>query len=113
MARESGQYRRPSQTPVRRLPAVRFQLPAGTAPRMNATPVICHRCLTDQTMPSAWAAVALIRKLRKTAKASGTAAKLRRAPIFVSANAVPSGKAAVAKKSDTVNPNRGGDTHHK
>jgi hypothetical protein len=36
--------------------------------------------------------------------ANGAATKLRSAPIFVSASAVPSGNAAVAKKSDTVKP---------
>jgi hypothetical protein len=41
---------------------------------------------------------------REPIKASGAAAKLRSAPILVSASAVPPEKAAVAKKSDTVNP---------
>jgi hypothetical protein len=41
---------------------------------------------------------------RDTIRATGAATKLRRAPILVSASALPAGNAAVAKKSDTVKP---------
>lgn len=42
--------------------------------------------------------------IRDAISARGAAMKLRSAPIFVSASASPPGKAAVAKKSETVNP---------
>jgi hypothetical protein len=42
--------------------------------------------------------------MRDASRAKGAATKLRSAPNFVSASAVPPGKAAVAKKSATVKP---------
>ena len=42
--------------------------------------------------------------MRDTSSATGAATKLNRAPVFVSASAAPPGNAAVANKSDTVNP---------
>ena len=57
------------------------------------------------TLPdSAGCQLARTREKSTRTTAIGAATKLKSAPIFVSASAAPAGKAAVAKKSETVNP---------